>query len=67
LAVQPDQRNKDTQATWPCVSSPCPVAAASWEASHAVRVEWSMGCPMLRSPTKASARMASKTWMGEEG
>jgi hypothetical protein len=29
-------------------------------ASHAVRSEWSVGWPMLRSPMKASARTASK-------
>ncbi len=67
LAVQPDQRSKATQAACPCAASSRPVTAAMREASHAVRAEWSIGWPMLRSPTNARALMASKTWMWEAG
>jgi hypothetical protein len=56
LAVQPDQRSSATCRA----ASTCEGSQRAWlaiiPASHAVRSEWSVGWPMLRSPMKASAR-----------
>src|SRR5258706_14229441 len=60
LAVHPDHRSSAASQTASHSSGLMPSAMASCSASQAVRREWSVGCPILRSQTNASALATSK-------